>query len=277
MLPVLFSIGSFHLYSFSIFLIVAWIFWSFVFWRYLRSYAVTEERIFDIMFYVTITALVFARLAFVATHISLFSHGWLKVITLWVQPGLSLYGGVVAGVLVSVVLAWQYKVRVAYVLDAIALSYLWALLPGLTGALLDGSVVGTESGFPWAIRYVGYAGKRHPVELYAVIVVLALLLVLRIVSVKKMKLNLPEGILAMWCFSLYAPLFFGLEFFTERSVYWGNVSANQWVLIGILGQSMGAFYVRGGGKERLVSIGQKIRMTYDKFSERYFRRYPRPS
>jgi hypothetical protein len=76
---------------------------------------------------------------------------------------------------------------------------------------------------------------------------------------------------------VFAASAFGVEFFVEHTVYWGNLSANQWVLVGIFGQSLGAFYVRGGGKERLqiwaralARISKKVvGGIYAKFSKRH--------
>jgi len=276
MLPVLFSIGSFHLYSFSIFLIVAWFVWSFFFWRYLRNLAVKDDAIFDIMFYATVVSLFVSRMFFVATHISLFSNGWLKVATLWVQPGLSFTGGLVGAVIISIVLGLKYKVRIAYILDGFTHALSWSFVICAIGAFLDGSVVGKLTTLPWGVMYVGQIGLRHPTALYESLYVLLLSIVLWNVVVPRAKQPLPYGQISMWFFMLFALALFVFEFLVESDVYWGSLSANQWIYVGIIGQAIGAFYVRGGGKEKLIHLGhafiQGIKKVqggiYGKFSKR---------
>jgi len=277
MFPILLSVGSFHLYSFSIFLILAWFIWSFLFWRYLRALAVAEDPIFDTMFVTTIVTLLASRFSFVITHTALFQDNWLKVVALWVQPGLSLYGGVIGGVITLIFFAMKYKIRVAHMLDAFATSFMWAYTIGLVGSFLDGSIIGIPASQAWAVPYVGHLGLRHPVQFYHFVAMLLIILVVSLIRRVSKKHTWADGTVAMWFFMIYAASAFGVEFFVEHTVYWGNLSANQWVLVGIFGQSLGAFYVRGGGKERLQIWGRAfvrnskkvVGGIYAKFSKRH--------
>jgi phosphatidylglycerol:prolipoprotein diacylglycerol transferase len=266
MLPVLFSIGSFHLYSFSLFLILSWIVWSFFFWRYLRNLAVKEDSIFDIMFYTTIVSFFTSRAFFVGTHISLFSDGWLKVVALWVQPGISFVGGLIGAVIVSILLGMKYKVRIAYILDGFTHALCWSFIVGAIGAFLDGSVVGKITTLPWGIIYIGHIGTRHPIQIYQSIYMIFLAIFLWGLNIVAKKRSWPYGQLSMWFFMLFALAMFLFEFLIESDVYWGSLSANQWIYVGIVGQAIGAFYVRGGGKEKLIRLGGII---YAKLSKRH--------
>jgi len=266
MVPVLFSLGSFHLYSFSLFLILSWGVWSFFFWRYLRNLAVKEDAIFDIMFYTTILSFFTSRAFFVAAHISLFSDGWLKVIALWVQPGLSFVGALIGGVLVSILLGMKYKVRIAYILDGFTYALCWSFIIGSIGTLLDGSVVGKITTLPWGVIYIGHFGLRQPVQVYEIISMIFLMIFLWRLTVIATKRLWPPGRISLWFFTLFALAMFLFEFLVESDVYWGSLSANQWIYVGIVGQAIGAFYVRGGGKERLTRVLGGI---YGKLSKRH--------
>ncbi len=276
MMPILFSIGSFHLYSFSIFLIFAWIIWSFTFWRHLRSLAIHDEQTFDAMFATTLVALVVARFGFVISHVSLFFANWLRVVALWVQPGLSLYGALLGAVVMLVFFAMKHKIRVAHILDAFSLSFMWAYVVGLIGGFLDGSIVGKVAAVKWAVFYGGFLGRRHPIQLYSLLAMIGIIGILVLVKRAAKKHAWQDGSIAMWFFILFSLSAFAVEFFGEHTVYWGHLSANQWVLVGIFGQSLGAFYVRGGGKERIVTVGSGILVQakksiggiYAKFSKR---------
>jgi phosphatidylglycerol---prolipoprotein diacylglyceryl transferase len=275
MFPILFSFGPITIFSFSVFLVLAWLVFSFLFWRNLRSSGTEEDRIFDLTFYATIVAFIVARLAFVATHWELFADTWLKIIALWVQPGLSLYGGIVGGVATLVTMSRSTKVRLGLVLDALAGALPIALIIGLIGAFLDGTVAGKITELPWAMRVVGHVGRRHPVALYE-IVALGILLILQYFWTRKaMRDKKPYGVLGVWFLMAWSAAMFILELFKESHVYL-TFTANQWVLIAIFAESLGALYVRGGGRESIRPLIYKLRGSitritggiYAKFSNR---------
>ncbi len=72
---------------------------------------------------------------------------------------------------------------------------------------------------------------------------------------------------------------FLLEFLKDTRVYWISLSANQWILIAVFAEAMGAFYVRGGGREAvrpyINAIQTKVHAfvggIYAKFSKRFTR------
>jgi len=275
MYPILVSLGPVTIFSFSVFLIVAWLIFSFLFWRSLRSSGTEEDRIFDLTFYATIVAFVCARGAFVIMHWELFSDTWLKILALWVQPGLSLYGGILGGVATLVYMSRSTKVRLGLVLDALATALPFALIAGLIGAFLDGAIVGKMTEVPWALRVVGHVGRRHPVALYEIVALVLLIPVQFALMRKALRDKKPYGVLGVWFFMLWSSVMFILELFKESRVYW-TFTANQWVLIAIFAESLGALYVRGGGRESVRPLIHKMRSVvtritggiYAKFSNR---------
>lgn len=276
MFPILFSIGSLHFYSLSICIIVGWLLFSFVFWRGLRSQGVDEERIFDLTFYATIMGFVFSRLVFVLLNLDVFSESWLRIVAIWVTPGLSLYGGFIGGLITLIYLSRQYKVRLGHVLDAFGPAFATALIPGLLGAFLDGSYVGIPATVPWAVEFVGAAGRRHPVQIYEIIAMVIILLVVTFLGKRGQKKKWPYGLVGLWFFALFSVLMFTLEFFKDSRVYLSSLRANQWILIALLAETIGAFYVRGGGREAVRPMVNRVVHTsvkylggiYAKFSKR---------
>ena len=249
MYPILFSIGRIHLFSFSVFLIVAWLVFSFVFWKLLRNQAIDEEHIFDLTFYSSLVAFVFSRAAFVVFHWSLFADSWLKVFALWVQPGLSLYGALVGGMLTMLYLSRRFNIRVAHVLDGLGFAFPAACVAGLIGTFLDGTTVGKLTSVAWSVRYVGHVGRRHPVQVYELVALICIIIFVSIMQKKAAKKSWPYGAAGLWFFLVYSVVQFVLEFVKESGVYFLGLSANQWVLIALFAETLGAFYVRGGGRE----------------------------
>jgi len=193
MQPIFISFAGFELYSLSLFLIASWFVFSFVFWKHLHNQAVDDDRIFDLTFYSTIIAFVGARLAFVVFHWELFAGSWLKVPALWVQPGLSLYGGLVSGLLALLYLARKLKVRVSFVLDSLAFSLPSAILVGLIGSYLDGTTAGKLTGFAWGVLYTGLAGRRHPVQIYEGISLLLIIIIIFFINLRRASARRPRA------------------------------------------------------------------------------------
>ncbi len=258
MLPILFSIGPLNLYSLSFFLVLSWLVFSLVFWKALRKEAVEEERIFDLMFWGTLVALLVARVGFILIHPELFSGSVLKMFAPWVVPGLSLYPGLVVGVLTMAVLGKHNGLRLAMIADALAFALPGSIAIGSIGAFLGGTVVGVETSLPWAVRVAGYQGLRHPVGVYEAIFLLLLLFVIGFFEIRAKSRDWPLGLLGICFFVIFSASNFLLEFFVEHRLYWG-LSANQWMLIIIFSQAIGALYVRGGGKEVVKKIYDTIR------------------
>ncbi|MEK7587623.1 MAG: prolipoprotein diacylglyceryl transferase family protein [Patescibacteria group bacterium] len=268
MFPILFSIGPVHLFSFSVFLIAAWLVFSFVFWKLLRAEAAEEERIFDLTFYATLAALAGGRLGFVLFHRDLFVNDWLAAVALWVVPGLSLYGALIAGLATCIVLSRSYRVRLGQVLDSIALAFPAALIVGKIGSLLDGSEVGIAASLPWAVSFVGHVGLRHPVQLYEIVFLILVLVAVWLLGKRGERNKWPYGLVGIWFVLLFSVGEFALEFLKESPVYWG-LRANQWVLVALFAEGLGAFYVRGGGREKIRPMVANLkRSIYAKFSKR---------
>ncbi len=258
MYPLLLSIGSFHLYSLGVFLVLAWLVFSFLFWKFLRSQAVEEDTICNLTFYATISAFVGSRALFVALNAQLFADAWLKAVALWVQPGMSLLGGLIAGLLVLISMSRSHKVRLGYVLDAFAVAFPSSLLVGLIGSFLDGSEVGKIVDLPWAVRYAGHVGRRHPVQVYEFIVVGILLIIMVRLLKRSSQKKWPYGLVGIVFFLFYCASMFALEFFKDVRVYFQSLSANQWILIALFAEALGAFYVRGGARGAVRKCFQAV-------------------
>jgi hypothetical protein len=87
----------------------------------------------------------------------------------------------------------------------------------------------------------------------------------------------PYGMVGMIFFLLFSTGMFLLELLKESSVYW-VVTANQWILIGFFGESIGALYVRGGGRGQIRPLIRRIGgKIYAAIPKRGARRAPQAS
>lgn len=265
MYPILFSLGPIILYAQSIFLLFSWVSFSFLFWRHLRRWGVSEDHIFDATFYATIVAFIASRAGFIVSHWDTFAAETpLLMLALWVAPGFTWYPALYGAVGTLIIVCKRVRIRMGLLLDAISRALPYAILFGLIGAFLDGTYVGKKAALPWAIAYVGHIGYRHPVQVYQIIALFLIMLVMHFLYVRSERQKWSYGTYGIWFFLVLSISFFILEFFSEGSVYWGMLNANQWMLIGIFAESIGALYVRGGGKEFLVPLGARISLGVQK-------------
>jgi phosphatidylglycerol---prolipoprotein diacylglyceryl transferase len=280
MFPVLLTIGFVQIYSYSVFLILAWCLYSFLFWRSLKDKGIAEERIFDTTFYASLFAIVFSRLAFILLNAKLFTHNLIKIVAVWVAPGFSFYGALVANTVFLLILSRRYKIRWGYVLDALGFAYPAAFMVGLIGLFLDGSYVGKISHIFGTVHYLGHTGLRYPVQIYEFFIFGIILILMFFITIRAEKKNLPYGMVGTWFFLIFSICEFCLEFLRESSVYWVRITPNQWICIGIFCETAGVLYIRGGGRNLFYPffIRQKSKITntyhklYGQISERFIKR-----
>jgi phosphatidylglycerol:prolipoprotein diacylglycerol transferase len=280
MYPILFSIGPIHIFAFSVSLIIAWIVYSFVLWRHMKDLGVEDDKIFDITFYSTLVAFITARTWFVVSNWYLFRDDFIKIFAIWVVPGFSLWGAIIGGFVMSVILARALKVRVGFLLDSIAFSYPLMIIIGFFGAFLDGTRIGTPSNVLWSVIYAGHPIRRHPVQIYWVLLLILVIIIISALQKQAVKKKWPYGLVGVWFFVLYAPIVFVLEFIQDNAVYWFSLTVNQWVAVVFFCEGLGILYVKGGLKEKtgpyvrnvISRISVFLKGVYDAVSKRFVRR-----
>lgn len=271
--PILFSLGSLHVYSMSLALVAAWLAFSFLFWRSLRAHGIGEDAIFDLTFYATLVALVTARAGFVVSHWELFAgKSFLLMPALWVAPGLSWFCGLIGGLLTMVYMSRQRKIRLGQVLDALPFALGLSIGIGKLGSFLDGAEIGKITNFPWAVHFSRITGSREPVQVYEIVVLVIIVAVMTRLARSARAQKRPHGIVGVWFFGVYSATMFMLEFAKDSRVYWGGLTANQWILIAIFAESLGVLYVRGGGREYIRPF---FRSIASKISQRFKKIYTR--
>lgn len=277
MFPTLLSIGPIHFSSFWIFISVAWVVFSFLFWRELRNQAVPEDHIYHLMFYGTCAAFVGARLGFVLSHWHLFSGNlWIRIFTLWIQPGFSFYGGLLAGGAVMLTMSRMFSIRRSLFLDAFTTGFSSAFTWGALAAFLEGSSIGKGSTGLFGIVLPNQQLRVHPVALYEMGAVFSILLLIYLVRRYRRQALEKPGLTALWFFFFFSILMFSLEFLKEGPVYFSRLTLNQWICIGIFGEAAGGLITWGGGKEWIKTfvpivykkVFQKVGGIYAQFSRR---------
>jgi prolipoprotein diacylglyceryl transferase len=160
-------------------------------------------------------AIVGARLFFVFEHWDVFGHDIPRIVTGITEGGITLYGGLLGGVIGGLAYALWHKWPIAITLDAAAPGMILGQGIGRIGDLINGEHLATASNLPWAVRYtnpntLGELGKAvHPTaggyELIGDFIILGILLILRT------KLRTPG-----WLFCSYIAMYAIMRFFLSH-------------------------------------------------------------
>ncbi|MDP3998221.1 MAG: prolipoprotein diacylglyceryl transferase [bacterium] len=231
MYPILFSLGPVHIYSFGVFLALAFVSGSFYVWRESRN-EFGEEIMLDTLVMTAILAFLGARLFYILSHFSNFDFNFLRWIHLYLYPGFSFWGGVLGGVLGAFWFTKKKTLPFGRVMDFLVLGAGLGQIFGQIGCFLNGCTVGKVTNLSWGMPVIGFLGKRHPVALYDALGALVIFLItLRVYLWIFRQKRERSGRAGLTYLTLLALFSFPLEFFKEGGVYFYTLSLNQWVAV----------------------------------------------
>ena len=153
--------------------------------RYTSRKGLPNDVLWDILFWVLLGSLVGTRLIWVAGHLSELSSP-AEIFMIW-HGGMSLYGGILGGLVAGIPMGRKYRLPLLQLLDFAAPGLALGLIFGRASDLIIGDHLGKPTGLPWGFKYVGEnaAGTDppigaivHPVALYDLVSVTILLGVL---------------------------------------------------------------------------------------------------
>lgn len=166
--PIIFSIGSFHLFWYSIFLFFAVMAVIYGFWKRAKYEGYFNDTIFDIAFVGLFGSLIGGRLVEVVIRYSYFSRELLSPILFTTYPGFSYFGLILGGFSSIYFFCKAAKIRILPVFDLIAVDLSLGLVLVFIGHFINGSFFGETTKLPWGINNFGLVDKRHPTQLIAV-------------------------------------------------------------------------------------------------------------
>jgi phosphatidylglycerol:prolipoprotein diacylglycerol transferase len=166
MLPVLLDLKIIKIYTFGVFLVLAFFWGAFWLWRNIKLTSYKEEDVFDGLFVSLFGALFTARIFYVALNLAQFGLNPLKFILINGYPGLSLVGGFIGGFLTMLLYTRFKRIPFMHIVDYIMSALFLALAIGKLGAFFAGTELGSQTNFFLRVHYVGAEGARHIVALY---------------------------------------------------------------------------------------------------------------
>ena len=181
--PIIAQIGPFQLGWHGVFSMLALVAGVWIGLWHAKLLGIDVDTMVSGLGWVTLGAVVGARLFHVLDHIPYYAQHPLEIVAVW-QGGIAVYGGFVGGVLTGAVAAWRLGLPVWTCLDAAAPAMLVGQAIGRIGCLINGDAWGAPTGCPCGVVYwhehallpaelLGV--PTHPYALYEIIGVAALL------------------------------------------------------------------------------------------------------
>ncbi|HKZ34368.1 MAG TPA: prolipoprotein diacylglyceryl transferase family protein [Patescibacteria group bacterium] len=221
MTPIFIQKGIVQIAFYSVFVTLGFFLASFVIWRNMKKAHYAKEEPFDLLFVCTLGFLIGARAIYILMHPEAFGWNVLTWFSIFSNVGFSLTGGIVGGAVALWVFSnkkrWNIWEIGDFVVPAVILTETFESL----GCFFSGCRYGKLSSLPWAVEIVGVYGRRHPVQIYAALLLLLLLLGIALLR-KRVR---PDGFFVPVYLIGWGIIHSLIAFWQEQSVYFGR---NNW-------------------------------------------------
>ena len=171
--PEIFRWGFVHIRSYGLMLAIAFLFGTWLALREARRLMLDEDKLVTVILVSLVAGVLGARGLYVLEHVAEFRREWGSVLALW-EGGLTLYGGIVAGVFAGLVTARRLGLPMWPAADAVTPSFAIGSAFGRVGCFLNGCCYGRPTRLPWGVSFPSdsFAGlefgnaRIHPSQLY---------------------------------------------------------------------------------------------------------------
>ncbi|GAB4219720.1 MAG: prolipoprotein diacylglyceryl transferase [Candidatus Microgenomates bacterium] len=242
MLPVLFTIGPIKIYTYGVFLVLAFFWALFILWKNIRLTSYKEEEIFDGVFSAIFFGLFLGRLVYVILNFDQFGFSFLKFILINGYPGIAVYGFLFGFFFYFWIFTKINKLKYLEVVDYLMTSFFIALVLGKLGGFFSGAEVGTKTSFFLKTKYLGYDGLRHLTAFYEGLFFIIAAFFSQKILLEIRKEKFFKGFvfyLSVWYFALVNLLFDKIK---ENKLYFLGLSFNFLVSL-ILVLTIGGYFV----------------------------------
>ena len=166
----------------------------------------------EYLIYLIIGILGGARLFEIAYEPYYYLSDPVKILYVW-QGGLASHGGIIGGVLATYLFCRKYKLGFYTLADIAVIPIALGAMFVRIGNFINGEIVGRITSVPWAMRFEGYPGLRHPSQLYEASKNFILFILLW--NIRKVDSMKKPGLM-FWSFiGIYSLFRFFVEFFKE--------------------------------------------------------------
>jgi len=164
--PVMFSLGPLSVRWYGVFYALGWLitYW-FVSWVATKKKLMTNEQLQNYFIYMLVGTVAGARIGSIISDWRYYMVHPFEIFAIW-QGGVAFHGGLVAALLVSYWYFKKHKIDMMKMADIIVIPVTFVLGIGRIGNFINGEFYGKITTVPWAVKFPGIDGFRHPVPLY---------------------------------------------------------------------------------------------------------------
>jgi phosphatidylglycerol:prolipoprotein diacylglycerol transferase len=243
--PILFEFGPIRLYTYGLFLALAFLSAIYIGSREAKRLGLPVAKFLDLCFWLVVGALVGSRLLFILMNLQPFIEHPLKIFALW-EGGLIFHGGVILALALAFYYMHQHQMPWRVTLDALGLGLPVGQFFGRIGCFMAGCCYGSPSNLPWAVTFTNpqtlcpLREPLHPAQLYESFLALGVFGLLSILKTRKRF----DGQLILSYFCLAGLVRFFVEFFRSPLDYRGPVLSWSMPLTQVI--ALGLALVSGG-------------------------------
>jgi prolipoprotein diacylglyceryltransferase len=204
----------------------------FLLWKQAKKEDLQVDLVFDLMFFMVISAIGVGRLFFILEHFEVFSQDFFRWIHFIRYPGISANGAFFGSLVVGLIFLMRKKVRVFTYLDILVFPLLYVQLFLGVGCLINGCVVGAKTFPNFGLKTPLFA--VHPLALYYIAAILFFIILFKKLKEKKWFEFLAasivkeeaekktKGLMFLCYILLYCLLNFILEYLFRNALYFKN-------------------------------------------------------
>ena len=208
--PIIGTVSGVHLWWYGLSYALGFLNAHFSFMRRRAALGLSTREVYELSLLLSIGVLIGGRLlvvynerAFYGDHLALIPAAWIG--------GMATHGLIIGGFAGVVTFSLLRRKPLLLMLDAMAIPAALILCVGRIGNFIDGQIVGSVTGVPWAVKFPDADGFRHPVVLYDALKNLLIVPVL----MRARRRGVPPGGLAARFLFLYAFLRIFIDYFRE--------------------------------------------------------------
>lgn len=224
--PILFRLGGLQIKYYGIIYALGFLFTVWYMARLARDKKIplTVDETYDLMVYVILGVLIGARLFEILFYEpAYYFSNPMQMIAYW-NGGLSFHGGLVGAIAGGWIYLKKRKVRFYKIADHMVVPAALALAFGRIANFINGEIYGKITTVPWAVKFNGVDGYRHPTQLYESIGMFFTFGLLYKIRNRKYK----DGFM-FWLFvALYGGIRFVIEFWKVDENYFLGFPVGQW-------------------------------------------------
>jgi len=156
-----------------------------------------------------------------------FLHPW-ELFYIW-HGGMSFHGAFIGAMLVAIIYSRKYRINIYHASEVVLIATALSLSLGRVANFINAELVGKVANVPWCVIFPGYAGCRHPYQLYQAAILFLLYLIILPVW-KRYRFDKP-GVTFWLFFFLYGLFRLITDYWRDDPTWLLGLQMGQWASI----------------------------------------------